>query len=575
MRCALTALLALAAILPCPADDRSIPDLVRALDDDSPEAREEAERQLRALGDRAETALLQGLETGPAEVRARARRLLRAIAVTRALEKLSAAELRRVWTDVEQGEPAVRRRAIRIWVEACGRKPETVESLLELLTLDIGGPAGSAACEALNLLCAPRMTGALEMKASGRTFRQGEPLEDLIIDLLGKAGRMSDAAAEVVRGVAVLEHNEVRAESHLTQLRRYCQWAAVAWRMDDAAGTVSIELPAEALAVWRPWWDGVKRDRLALMDMGLVAIPARDSLTDDEVRPWLELLSSADPRHARVARRVLRDLGEEQAAQLIRLSRRPDSPAALREFGERLGLRTLGWLTFETGMQSERRIRVAAGDASRARELIPGASCWHLTIPGGQREVGYAFIGATWKEGAYHRIDLSGKTPPVRVAEPGWRAILSPDATSLFTYHDDIPDSLAVVDLASGRRTPIRVTASSRPEWSSRAGKFCVVNWKERVVHFRDLADPTFAASADVGGPVWDGWSPDGAHYAVNRLLEKGAAPGVGGRRQIELIDPATGERRAVIGPVESTTLGRPAWSPDGRTVAIAVRTAR
>jgi hypothetical protein len=556
--------LLLALALPGRAEP-TVAELIVQLNDDSPARRDEASAALRKRGAAAEEALKEALANGPPETQGRAGRILREIAVDLALEKLEAEELKKLWDDVESGGPARRRLAIRKWVDACGRKPETVEALLGLLEIDPGGVAGDAACEALNRLCAPRLTGIIEARGSGSTFLEGEALEGMMKGLLGDRFRITPGARALVETVHVRAKNDITPESELTQLRRYCGWASVVWRMDDDAGTVSIELPAESLAVWRPWWNALKEDRLALMDLGLLAAPKAAEIKDEEMKSWLEALGSGDGRHARVARRVLKEMTGEQAAKLIGLARRPDAPGALRDLARRLSLREKGRLSWTSGARNDMRVWLAGLDASFAREVVPGALTWWLVVPEGGADIGYVYIGPFDGVMTLHRVDLTGKTPPVPVAEPGERVSISADGTRMLAKDDDKPGSLRLVDLATGKSTPLPDLPAMHAEWAPDGRRFSILDWKASTLHIHDVASGGTVACGGVSVSNWGGWAPDGSRWAFFTVLENGPD----GRRQVETADAATGTSRVAIGPLEAGSMGRPAHSPDGKTLAV------
>ena len=151
---------------------------------------------------------------------------------------------------------------------------------------------------------------------------------------------------------------------------------------------------------------------------------------------------------------------------------------------------------------------------------------------------------------------LAGTLPGVA---PAWR----PDASRLLAYADP-RGRIQLVDVDTGARLwrGPRVGAPRSLVWSP-GGRRLLVTTPRRLVLLdalgRRLASRALPAGTEVDGPAW---SPDGRHVAVVR---RDAA---NGSSEVQLLDPARGLRATVLfaGPGR---FGTPAWSPDGRRLLV------
>jgi Tol biopolymer transport system component len=543
------------------AGDSPVQELLAQLDHDDVDVRERATKQLGELDPDAIPALEAAAKDATPEAAGRIAQALRAIRVNDVLRRPEAAVLRDRWADLD-GAPAARRRAIFAWVRACGEKPETADFLLELLTADAGGAAGDAACEAMNWLCAPRRTRQVEARGSGHAWAEPMPALRHVESLVREGLEISDGARARLAAATLPPKRHGTIERELDQLRGVCARAGVAFRMDDDAGKVRLELAEEAAAAWREWWKGVRGDRLALMDLGLIVRPEGGSLTVEAAREWIARLSAADPRHARVARAVLRDASDEVVAEVARTP----APEA-RAFAARLALRKKGRLLYieeEGGRRSQWAMRLDG--SGRVRISGDLDMFWSVEpVAGGRR----GFTCSRGADGAWgiYEFDLTGAAAPRRLLAAHAFVWARPDG-SLLAFRPDEGGQLRQLDPATGDVTTLEEGRASTVLWSP-DGKRLIWN----CTNASDLkvweAETRKTATWEGRMPcfTWPKWHPDGRRIAFARRDPPAGPPAT---MSAVVVDLLTGTEEVSIGPIETKSMGWPEWSPDGSLLSVA-----
>ncbi|MEU9256847.1 hypothetical protein AB0D66_34655, partial [Streptomyces sp. NPDC048270] len=169
--------------------------------------------------------------------------------------------------------------------------------------------------------------------------------------------------------------------------------------------------------------------------------------------------------------------------------------------------------------------------------------------------------------GVIARRDASSAAP-VRLVPGGVCDVLpqwSPDRKS-FAFTRTTPEGTAVwtADADGGNPRRIAAIAGGRVSWSPDGGRLAVLRKKDGVQQLFavDVADGSARQLTSGAGPVEDpAWSPDGRHIAVSLQTQPE-------NWQIHLVDPAAADRA----PQQVTRLPHPAldavWSPDGKTFA-------
>ncbi|WP_053757499.1 amidohydrolase family protein [Streptomyces sp. AS58] len=196
------------------------------------------------------------------------------------------------------------------------------------------------------------------------------------------------------------------------------------------------------------------------------------------------------------------------------------------------------------------------------------------------RSVAFAALNALWTAGT------SGGRPPRRVVQvPPTRYLLAPTWTpdgKALVYADDRDGLFAVRrrDLASGAETVLAEGGRVLPALSPDGARLACLDMSGNLV-VRDLADGReriLAAPLGAGGlPGRPSWSPDGRRLALcdrNRLNERFRE----GYNLIRVVDTET-TASALHALAPHTSLSDrydsgPAWSPDGRWMAVVAESA-
>lgn len=511
-----------------PQDD--VQDAVKRLGDDDIAVRDKAAADLEAMGEKA-LAALDGLATSDnAELRSRADAVARAIRVRRFLDKDENRPLKERWGDATSNNPRARREAIAAWVRGGDASPARVDALLVLIELDPSGPAGDVAVEALNRLCAPRLTAELEDRSIGMAFSDELVALDHLKDVVEDRLVVSEAAKVGLATGRIAPRKSDSSKPILDEIRLACLAGRVAYRLDDDASKVHAETVEEILAVWKPWWAAVKKDPILLMDYGLAKRPEKA-----DVAEWTPRLDDADPRKARVARAVLRNVPEAAIAEIAKGGK------AARVFAEVLGLRRKAVLYLQTqdGFASMNL------DGSGRTVLASGFKrpWWiHETKAG----LLASADGKVWKLGG---------AKPAEFLDVDGRTWVSPDGAELAMVDDD--GVLRRVDVVTKKVTEVAKKVE-QVRWSAQ-GTLAWSTAKDIVAGDVVIAD----ANPQYGTFHW---SPDGKRIAYATQLSERNAKLVDWKHAVEIADAVTGARTVVGGP--HSWMYEPAWSPDGSKLA-------
>jgi len=373
---------------------------------------------------------------------------------------------------------------------------------------------------------------------------------------------LSDGAAEKVGGIGLTEKNVAATQSELDQLRWVCGLAGVTYRMDDESGAVHVELPEESLAAWEPWWKSLRDDRIALMDLGLVEVPDGSRLDGKALEEWVKELSSKDPRHARVARTVLRTVSADQ----IDAVRKRIADPSLTGLDRRLALRKLGRAYFYREGADEGDY-VMNLDGSGVRKVSGDLPLYFSGTPCAAGTVSYVPVLEGEKQGLYV-LDLVGNAPPRRLSKLSG-AIFCPGDGAHVALRDEA-GALWLIDAATGKEQKLAAKDGSYFYWSP-DGK--MLGWtlsEKEGVHLLDVASGKVREYPDCAPYLeFMVWHPDSTRWACRRRLDYPVpAEGCKTRSRIEVTDVASGKTVAVTDEVLSSGLGWPAWSPDGLTMA-------
>jgi len=220
------------------ADESRLRERFAQLDDDDLEKREAAMRPLIDASDAVDPLLEAAARDGSVEVQWRAAKVIRERKVRAVLRRPENARLLEKYDAVTGNDLAKRREAIQGWVDGLSRTVETVDALLEMNAIDPSG-AGGAANEALNWLCAPRLTATMaerNVSMSGPACSAKEMVERLL-EFRDVPLRMTDAAEP--RLAQTMMSGSIEGEM-LDILRECCTLAGISYRFYELDGAVIL-----------------------------------------------------------------------------------------------------------------------------------------------------------------------------------------------------------------------------------------------------------------------------------------------------------------------------------------------
>jgi len=533
--------------------------LIRQLGEDDISIRQSAARMLERIG---EPALLdlKELAGGDAELRARAEDIVRNISRELYLKRPDNRELRARWEEIRSGSFDQRREAIKAWVKDGGASPGRIDALLGLFELDPEGIGGSAVGEALSWLCAPRMMSDTDRRSMCGTWTDPQP----VLKHIAHWGDWD--ASEKVRPKMEAQLLPPRASdqghSYLNEIHLICSLCRITFRMDDDDHRLHWETPAESLSYWKRWWENIRKDRVSLTDLGLLKRPDTAKFSAAEFDEWVHRLGSANPRHARIARKVIKELPDALLPELTKLAAAPGASAELRTMVERLQLRFRGRILYCADRDGSEALYVMNLDGSGERKIsgdlkeVSGATPYD--------NFRWAYGNGTTRDGksAIHRFDLRGDGGPVKICDLTGVLWTTPDGRRLAIRGDDPKDTLHVVDTKTGKDTTFgdEGTGTHQVRWAPDGSALAWTTWTtDRNLYLLPAGEEkpvAFNACGPHCGPL--AWSCDSRYIAFCRADRDGDADGWICR--IELVEVSSGKSRVILGPL--WTMSDPEWSP-------------
>ena len=550
------------------ADESRLRELVAQLDDDDLEKREAAMRPLIDASDAVDPLLEAAARDGSVEVQWRAAKVIRERKVRAVLRRPENARLLEKYDAVTGNDLAKRREAIQGWVDGLSRTVETVDALLEMNAIDPSG-AGGAANEALNWLCAPRLTATMaerNVSMSGPACSAKEMVERLL-EFRDVPLRMTDAAEP--RLAQTMMSGSIEGEM-LDILRECCTLAGISYRVDEREGAVILETADETNAFWAEWWKSMRDDVVSRIDLGLEKAPDGATLTREQVAAWLLPLESPDAYRSRVARSILKEIPE--ALFPVIDARAKGGHRAAADLRDRLAMRALGRIAFVRWGSGPGKILITNLDGSAERVLLAecGASYSLTAAPDGTAV--YAVRVEKENRTSAWRFDPDGREAPVKLGEGGEDLEISPGGRWAASW--DKGKAMRLVEFGNGEPLtfggeadrPAVWTADGKVAWSCRATSSLWIFDTES----RKALEITDCRSVSLFGFHADfHWSPDGAFVAVPLQGHADDAQPEDRSVTVGVFDAQTGKRRAVsISHRDVTSL---CWSHDAKRLAFAV----
>jgi beta-lactamase regulating signal transducer with metallopeptidase domain len=451
--------------------------------------------------------------------------------------------LKEHWPDARPERPGSSPAALAAWVRGTDSPPTQIDSLLELVEIDPTGPTGDIAIETLNWLFAPRLM--------------------LYFDSVGCAGAYADPVSVLERLSWLDDSLEINADlkprlekammparefshSHLDELRATCRIGQVPYRMDDQTGKAFVEPVADVLTRWRKSWKEMRDDSELLMDLGLLAKPAGATLAAVDVAAWAKKLGDADPRRARVARAVLRDVPDALVGEVEKAG-----GAAGRGFAALLSMRHQATLYPPTG---DNRPGFSIDDTFSCN--LDGSGRKTLAKGVGKLQRIWATKGAIFAsvDGGIWRLG----DKPEKISDLDGYAWPSPDGASLAVRDD--ANTLWLLDTATRKAEKLDVqvqqarwSADGKLAWSTNDDIIIRAGGKNLVV-----------AGCRPEYEFW--WNPAGTQIAFRSRRHADDAELKDWKLTMDIVDATTGERTVISGP--HTWLDEPTWSPDGTQLA-------
>lgn len=253
-------------------------------------------------------------------------------------------------------------------------------------------------------------------------------------------------------------------DNTLAAVQWICERSDLAWRTDDAAEALRISTPEDCLAACLADWSRLREDKLALADLRLSPFPDSAKLRAEDVNRWLDELGSADARHARVARAVLREGPDAVREEIARLAGAPGASKSLKTLGAVQALRSKARIAFVEYRYGDCYLWTARADGSEAKRVDGKLNPGHVIAGSSERRV----VVQSWRKD-FVTIDPErpAEIRSVRCAASD-TILIAPDGQTAAVQDEA---GIAIVDLETGKQT-LRVedSVSWEATWS-RDGK--------------------------------------------------------------------------------------------------------
>ena len=550
-----------------PPSDERLRELVRQLDADDAGARQTAAEELEKAGEAAIPFLKDAVDKGSPETSLAAQRIVRTISLHAVLARPECRVLQSVWDKLLAEGRFDSLRAL----EAPGAvSAGTVDALLDLLRLEPEGEAGAIARSVLLPILAPR---AFRWMGSFTGIGGGagaDTAEGFFREVLGDACRISEAAVKRMAGLKAPEFGvsfgSVVGTSLDDAALEVCRDAKLSFRVDEPSWQFFIEEPAESVAGWEKMWKDIRGDRSALIDLGLADLPDGSKLAAPDLDPWIAELSSADLRHSRTARRVLREIPDALIPEVSARAAKDGAVPALKDLDELLQLRHRARIAFLSTFGGRSRLFLMNLDGSGAHRVKTGltrAESIVGTMGGGKTLV---LWGARPKDKWGHfRLDLSGPGGAKRMRFPEGNRTPSPDWRFVAGWTQS--NQLQLTNRTSGKTTTLQKKWEMAPVvWSPKSDALAWQSGKKLRVH--SLASRKTRTYDDT--PVFYNefaWRPDGAALAIAEAPDAwDTFPHEDAVSRIVVLDLATGKKTTLAEErIAPTGLS---WSRDGKRLA-------
>ncbi len=548
-----------------PAEER-LRALVRQLDSDDPSERDGASKELESIGLPALPFVRQAAREGSPEGRARAEVLAATLGLREILARPDNDWLAWTWRRLDGANPEERAWALRDFARVGKATAAHGDALVEILRLPPLAGDGVAARRALAWLSSPRLVWSL-WNTLHEPMDDTDALSYLRKNLGGRVTCDGGTGALLARIESPPRGPGNEPSSLLEALDLICEQAGVEWRADDTADTIRISTREACVAGLTEDWKRLRNDPTGLADLGLVQRTDGSKLKVEDLGRWLDELESADARHVRAARAVLREVEGAALDELMLRAEKPEATDRLKALVRAISLRSTGRVAFTSYPEGETTVWTARPDGSDARKTSVRLECpAYYVVPGSQE--GRIFLRS------YGRglVVLDPARPKDARNLKCWasdRLLVSPRSGAVAVEGEE---GISIVDPGSGSTTTCGPDSRSHEwAWSSDGATF--VWWKEGE---QDGIWALNVESKSTRQIVKTSKACAGLQFSPKHdTLAWIECPGIDGTARRSAQEEPWEVRSLEIGKGEPRTLSRPrpqlgppAWSPDGSRIA-------